>query len=502
MSATGEEAVTFNQFSRVMNLTTYEGDNFAISMKKAKGLIYGEPIGSVDLPEGYTQIEYIQSSGNQIIDTGWAPNNNTRVVMDIEILKSNGTYAVFGGRSTMNTDSFSVFIVDGKFRSDYGTKSVSTNISASGRFTIDKNKNIFIVNGEKFTNDEATFFSSRSIALFTVNGSANSSWEYDDRYVTAKLYSCTIYAYGDKVRELIPAKNSSGLAGLFDLIENTFYTDVNFGAFTAGPEVLPTEDEGQEIDNFAIKLSQLKRLYFYLNPPIPDFVNPITGSWSDLAGLSSEITSDNLQYYKDYYTPFLGQKREISDGWSWGTREWELIGVCNDTKTDGTTAMLTWSCLSAVTSLYMSSSTNDNRPSSAHNWEGSYPRSYLMYTYINRLPNDLVPYIAEVSKKCTPGYNGATVTQDKLWILSKAEVGLGGGVGTAYPNFYSNSNNRRLRKAAPFGGGPPRPEDPVYGTWFLRTVYGYYEFDRIDEDGTFLTGGPSTTHGVVPNFCI
>ena len=501
MSATGEEAVKFNQFSKIMNLENYEDVDDIITMKRAKSLIYGESIGSVTLPDGYTQIEYIQSSGNEFIDTGWAPNNNTRVVIDIEILKSNGTYAVFGGRSTMSTDSFSVFIVNGKFRSDYGNANVTTTVNASGRFLIDKNKNDFTVNGETFTNTTATFSSYRSLALFTVKGSGTSSSEYDDRFVTAKLYSCVIYDNGNKVRELIPAKNSSGRAGLFDIIENTFYTDGNSGVFTAGPEVLPVEDEEQEIDNFAIKLSQLKRLYIYLNPPIPDFVNPITGSWSDLASLSSEITSDNLQYYKDYYTPFLGQKREIVESRG-SSREWELIGVCNDTKSTGETAMLTWSCLAAVTSMYMSSSTSDNRPSSAHNWEGSYPRSWLMYTYINRLPDDLVPYIAEVGKECTPGYGGATITHDKLWILSKAEVGLGGGIGTAYPNFYSNSNNRRLRKAAPRGGGPPRPEDPIYGTWFLRSVFGTYEFDRIDEDGTFLNSGYSTTHGVVPNFCI
>ena len=37
------------------------------------------------LPEGYTLLKYIESSGTQYINTGFNPNQNTRLLMDIEI---------------------------------------------------------------------------------------------------------------------------------------------------------------------------------------------------------------------------------------------------------------------------------------------------------------------------------------------------------------------------------------------------------------------------------
>lgn len=37
------------------------------------------------LPSGYKRLEYIKSSGTQHVDSGFKPNNNTRVVMDVAI---------------------------------------------------------------------------------------------------------------------------------------------------------------------------------------------------------------------------------------------------------------------------------------------------------------------------------------------------------------------------------------------------------------------------------
>ena len=51
----------------------------------------GEPEPEVNF------VEYVQSTGTQYIDTGFVPDNNTRIVIDIQATKA-GTYGVFGGR--------------------------------------------------------------------------------------------------------------------------------------------------------------------------------------------------------------------------------------------------------------------------------------------------------------------------------------------------------------------------------------------------------------------
>lgn len=58
-------------------------DNVARKMKK---FYLGVPtFVPVALPVGYTQIEYIESTGNQAINTGITPDLNTRVTMSFEM---------------------------------------------------------------------------------------------------------------------------------------------------------------------------------------------------------------------------------------------------------------------------------------------------------------------------------------------------------------------------------------------------------------------------------
>ena len=51
-----------------------------------------------------------------------------------------------------------------------------------------------------------------------------------------KLYSVQIYNGTQKIRDFVPCKNSSGTAGLYDLIGRKFYKNSFSGSLTAGPE--------------------------------------------------------------------------------------------------------------------------------------------------------------------------------------------------------------------------------------------------------------------------
>lgn len=179
--------------------------------------------GGVSLPAGYTKIEYLESDGNSYIDTGFKPNQDTRVVMDAE-LNSQSSYpkVLFGARngSTTSDASFIVwaFTANG-FRTDFGSKSLVTTVVPTGRFVIDKNKNVTSFNGIEYTNPAYTFQCDYNIGLFTqidVDGP-------DDRLSTAKLYSCKIYDNGVLVRDFIPCTNPDGISGLWDSVNDMFY---------------------------------------------------------------------------------------------------------------------------------------------------------------------------------------------------------------------------------------------------------------------------------------
>lgn len=203
------------------------------------GVFLAGPL-KVTLPKGYTQLEYIQSTGIQYIDTEFNPSSDTRVDMTCEPTTAGTWKGIFGARKSASVDEFGVDVPSAtEIRSMYGTESKSLTVSTIlQKFSIIKNKNICTVNGTAITNTKQNFTTSFPIRLFDKN-SGGSAWGQ----ISMKLYSCQIYDNGMLVRNFIPCKNPSGVAGLYDLIGKKFYTNAVAGDFTAGPEVIwPSND--------------------------------------------------------------------------------------------------------------------------------------------------------------------------------------------------------------------------------------------------------------------
>lgn len=213
--------------------------------------------GAMRLPVGYTELEYIQSDGTQYIDTGFMPNNNTRLVMDIELLSSNGeTVPIFGGRdqSGKSKNSFCFWKISETLRSDYGAETKSINVAPIGRHSIDKNKNVTTVDGTSVTHTQVTFQSATSLVLF----SNNSLGTIDDRRVHAKLHSCQIYDNGTLIRDFVPCKSLFGAQGLFDLVEQMFYVTETAQSVEFIKEVSVTLKDSQAIDGKNVWNSGIK----------------------------------------------------------------------------------------------------------------------------------------------------------------------------------------------------------------------------------------------------
>lgn len=83
------------------------------------------------------------------------------------------------------------------------------------------------------TNTASTFESTVNLLICAGNTGGNV-----DNYTKAKVYSCKIYDNGTLARDFIPCKNASGLVGLWDDVNNTFYSNAGSGTFTAGPEAI------------------------------------------------------------------------------------------------------------------------------------------------------------------------------------------------------------------------------------------------------------------------
>ncbi len=190
------------------------------------------------LPSGYTELEYIESTGTQYIDTGFSPDANTRVDYKGQLLQYTSSVPLLGAR--LGTDNIARFLplawstgVD-TGRTVYGAKDAVLNISTStiytGTFIPAQGKTI--INGVTYDISGANFtkIADNNFYLFATSGYAGNLYNS-----VGRIWYVKIWDNNTLVRDLVPAKNSSGVIGMYDTVNNRFYENASTGEFVAGP---------------------------------------------------------------------------------------------------------------------------------------------------------------------------------------------------------------------------------------------------------------------------
>lgn len=179
------------------------------------------------------ELDYIQSSGTQHIDTGVKPNQNTRVVMDFEPVEAYSSMNAYFGVRDVSTSSTaaSQYITWNNgaktLRSDYFKTNVTLTITnLLSRKILDKNKNVTKVDGVSATNTANSGQCSYSMFLFAINNAGAVGFNSK-----IKLYSCKVYDNGTLIRNFIPVLDFSGVACLYDKVEKKFYYNQGSGSF-------------------------------------------------------------------------------------------------------------------------------------------------------------------------------------------------------------------------------------------------------------------------------
>lgn len=168
------------------------------------------------VPSGLVELEYIESTGTQYIETGISAKNITKAVIDFQYItvdssRENQMMSVWVDAS----NHMQCGLTGTTFLTGRGTTfSQTSNMTARTTGT-----SVPVGNPDML------------IPLFAQRASAV------DRWSIAKLYSCKMYNNSTIVRDFIPAKRiSDGKCGLWDKVNFKFYTDENGGNFTAGAE--------------------------------------------------------------------------------------------------------------------------------------------------------------------------------------------------------------------------------------------------------------------------
>lgn len=201
------------------------------------------PYYLVDGTQEPVELKYIMSTGTQFISTGFIPNNNTRVQMELTILNGTSGY-LFGSIYTNekekqeDPDTYTYLGVsydNGTITFGYNqdnSKTISVGTSFT-KMTVDMNKNQLTVNGQSVQYDASEFKMKNNMALLTYSKDGY----FQTPALSAFLHSCKIYDDGVLIRDYIPYQNKLGDVGLWDKVNSVFYGNFGTGKFIAGPIV-------------------------------------------------------------------------------------------------------------------------------------------------------------------------------------------------------------------------------------------------------------------------
>lgn len=242
------------------------------------------------LPNEYQEVEYIESTGTQYINTDYVGTSLSKMEIVLKFLETtsdqtNGL-AVASGRIGIG------FSITGGYNHWYfGTGDVNNNTNYAAdlvkhKFFIDiKNKKYGFDNVTNSINFSYSNPSSAPVELF-----CRRYENIRNNFCTQRLYSCKLYTDDVIKRDFVPCyRKSDNVVGLYDLIENKFYINQGTGTFLKGNDVVR---ESNEIEIHSPSNEPIKDYKIYGNSYQP--LEPSIEKPCDIISLGESGTIDMI----------------------------------------------------------------------------------------------------------------------------------------------------------------------------------------------------------------
>ena len=193
------------------------------------------------LPKEYQQVEYIESTGTQFIDTGLKGTNKTELELELQYtdVTTSTSTRLFGARTSSTKNAFyigSYAATNSPFYLNFNSGSYPSTLYLN----LTKH-NIKIKNSIAYVDDLEIFINLNTTDKFTTDYNlilcgANSGGSI--ACAKAKYFKCKIWANDIFVRDFIPCyRKSDNVIGLYDIVNGTFYTNQGTGEFLKGGDV-------------------------------------------------------------------------------------------------------------------------------------------------------------------------------------------------------------------------------------------------------------------------
>lgn len=186
-----------------------------------------------ELPITYERLKYISNPNLGYIDTGFVPNQDTRIVCTIKTPKGTVDTFCFGSSIAWNRYAFEFWSKESGRRSQIsydGQGTYGASVPPDTICEIDFNKNVWNYNGVIVTFSYTEFTCPWNLFIWHSKRYEPNIYGNVDYYGSFKIYD-----NGKLIRDFIPAKRKSdGVIGMYDLVGRKFYTSPNGVAFTGG----------------------------------------------------------------------------------------------------------------------------------------------------------------------------------------------------------------------------------------------------------------------------
>ncbi len=257
-------------------LTLYKNeDNYDVYLGKTKKVTdISKPIenmlGIVDykisgnsvqgkLPSDYQQVEYIESTGTQYIATGFLATDNVKIKGKVYTSTQGNEMCVVGTKEGGFEIGYSAltnrfFIYSSGFTTPITTTSslYDTTLDFTATITTQPSTELILHNidgGLTATGTDTNELDDHSeIQLFRYK---------ESYYFVGRIYELKVYDNDKMTRNFIPCyRKSDNVIGMYDLVNDVFYTNQGTGAFLKGAN-MPTPEVPIEIENIGEKTKNI-----------------------------------------------------------------------------------------------------------------------------------------------------------------------------------------------------------------------------------------------------
>lgn len=224
-TGTNETGHTGNGYIRITVIEVSSGNTLVKIISntwKEQKQMFINTGASTTVPSGLVELEYIESTGIQYLDTGITvnKNDNKELIMSCQ-LSDDDSYAGANG---------------------YMQYQASITEGAKGILKISYKNNIetiYFNDVLKLTKDWTSAYSGTNVKLGIFKlGETNNIWYNSSAQQIGKLYYYKLYDNGTLIRDFVPVKRiSDNVYGLWDKVNEVLYENAGTGAFIGGPTV-------------------------------------------------------------------------------------------------------------------------------------------------------------------------------------------------------------------------------------------------------------------------